>query len=246
MCTNSMMVALILGVAFLSAQPAALALCDAKPPYRTVNYNNTENPPRSLRGEEVVREFRHLSSFLTDNPNTVTRLVPWSPGDCTAQVVLPICSELEIQSSNSGGALMTLKNAGVSGSGVVVDSLPLHVSGANIDYLKSDGWPLNSKRYVFFVYLQDEPVSATEMTKKYLVEAFDTKDAKCEKFRPDTHPGQISSFPVLKTPLNAESAKVSTKSSRRASNKKTTKVSKLVADYIRAWETDVGQGHEGH
>jgi hypothetical protein len=224
---------LIFGFMSLLFAGNALAQCSANPPYKTVTYDDTVEKVKKLHGKTEIRQFIHVSPYLTGHPDTVTRLKPESPGDCKAEAIFPKCSELEIRSA--GGKLsMTLKDVtNPSAPKTFIDALPLHPSGAKVDYLKSEYWTWNGKDLVFFVYLKDERVSQGTMAKNYLVEAFDVAEPTCEMYRPDLHPDQIVDA--------APSAAVW----RQTSKNFWVKTSKSAAKVTERCESDGGTGHEG-
>jgi hypothetical protein len=215
MRTKLMLVTLAL-VGFSTAASSAAAQCTVK--YRSqVSYDPIHEPVRVLRAKSEIREFLHLGPFITRNPNTITKVKRGKSTDCNPVDVFPECSELEIRSDNGGGALMTLKDTQVSPSKEVITSLPLHPSGAKVDFLSSDELPLDGKKYVLYVYLLNDNPLAGKIDKHYLLEAFDTADKACEQFRPDTHPDQIAD----KNPKSKPKS-------------------------MQPQETDTTDGHEGH
>ena len=233
MRTNSTTVALLFGLASTVCAGDALARCSANPPYATTVYDVAAEPAKLLRGTDVIREFTDASPYATSHPNTVTRLVPTSPGDCQAQMMFPSCSELEIEPDGNGNLAMALKDATFLPSTDVFRALPLHASGAKVDYLVSDRHSVDGKDYVFFVYLKNEPIAEGVMAKNYLVEAFDVADARCEMYRPDLHPELVTD------------AGLAAAVAKKTSNTAWARTSKTAAKATARCETAATNGHEG-
>lgn len=178
----------------------AFANCDAGQPFTSLAVGHA--PTMWLRGAIPIRELGDIEDYVTNvnnSPHQAALMEKTGPGnDCTQSFAFPACSELRIKSNGAPGTLsMTLLDP--TQAKPLINSLklmPMRSSSSpssSIDYLISETWPPapGASNITFFVYLRDEASSqngsltSTAIAKHYQIEAFDSNDHDCTKFRPD-------------------------------------------------------------
>jgi hypothetical protein len=205
MRTYSVFLTILLGLiaTMVDARADPSPQCDAVKTYAKLTVGSAKT--KWLRGNVPLRELATSKDYETNKGNAtgnIAELESAGTPDCTRKVIFPACSELQLKEDLAPDFLMTLIDTSTSATFVKQLHMTPKPTADRVHYLVSDLWgPSSTKKTItFFVYLLDEPftqngqISTAEIAKHYVVEAFDSDNGDCTKYRPDQK-GNISKVP---------------------------------------------------